>query len=245
MKKRLLSVVLALAMICGFAAWVPDLEAFAASYNGNIYNNGLGGIYIDISAYPYNSMINEYAYGPGGCAWFASCRAKQFSNKVNKIWGANNWINYGSSYGFTVDNTPSAGSIMCWTTGNDGNGHVAFLEKIEGNTAYISEGGYGPYPNNSYCRIYTVSVSSMTSKQDAYQKNMNFGGYVHVKTGTKPAWAYISLPRYQYNVGESIKFYFSSDIAKKFTLGIFDSNGNRVYVNTLVARAPAQMIQFF
>ena len=31
MKKRLLSLVMALVMICGFAAWVPNLEAFAAS----------------------------------------------------------------------------------------------------------------------------------------------------------------------------------------------------------------------
>lgn len=161
-------------MMWGAAVYLPQyssvlnnsiIDAKADSYKGPIQNNGLGGITIDISKPPYSTFdYNNYKYSQVGCAWFASARVNDLTGKGNVVWGSSNWWNYGPDYGFTPTQTPTAPAIICWG-GNDINsdGHVAILEKIEGDTAYISEGGYvweDSY-NNSYCRIYTVNVNSI------------------------------------------------------------------------------------
>ena len=79
MKKKVLSMLAAFLMVIGIAAGAvfstPDSSALAPS---GIMNNGLNGIYIDINRAPYTTLAEttSYAYRRGGCAWFASSRAR-------------------------------------------------------------------------------------------------------------------------------------------------------------------------
>jgi len=166
--KRILSVILCLVMLSTF---LPMMQTFAWS-GGGIRNNGLGGIYIDIYKHPYiDSRWGAYGapYGEGGCTWFVGARVMEltgkgsFNTQVGNTW----YYTYGPGLGFTSNQTPSGNSVICWS------GHIAILEKIEGSTAYISEGGHRSYPGNDYCSLSTCDVSSIPGR------NSGFIGYVH------------------------------------------------------------------
>lgn len=162
MKKRILSGIIVCILILTTPALAfadEEIETQAAG----IANNGLAGIYIDINAAPYTDFANipnwgKYAYGPSGCAWFASARVKQLTGKGNMIYSGSSWWNQQyANLGFGRGSTISAPAIACYS------GHVAIVEKIEGNYAYISEGGNTSYPGNSYCVIRKRSISDITS----------------------------------------------------------------------------------
>ena len=170
--KRILSVILCLVMV--FA--IGSSMQMAAVNGGGIRNNGLGGINIDIYKYPYNdSRWGTYGdpYGAGGCTWFVGARVMEltgkgsFNTQVGNTW----YYTYGPNLGFTSDQTPSGGSVICWS------GHVAILEKIEGSTAYISEGGFTTYPSNDYCNLSTCNVSSIAGRNSGFIGYVHFGSY--------------------------------------------------------------------
>lgn len=173
MRKRLLALFTGLMMIFGIVINIPSDAVEAASYG--IKNNGLGGIYIDIYSEPYsNSGWYAYGdpYGPLGCTWFVGARVMQLTGKGSyNTQAPNTWFySYGNSLGFSTGYEPRAQSVICWS------GHVAFLEKIEGNTAYISEGGFNAasYSDYGYTHIRTVDISAISSL------NSSFLGYVYL-----------------------------------------------------------------
>lgn len=165
--KRILSGVLAV-IVC---LTCITFSGYAHGTAG-IKNNGLGGINIDIYSAPYNDS-RWYAYGAPygsvGCTWFVGARVMQLTGKGSyNTQNPSNWYySYGKSLGFTTGTTPRAKSVICWS------GHVAILEKIEGNTAYISEGGNTASAGNDYCQITTKNVNSINSSS-------NFLGYVYL-----------------------------------------------------------------
>lgn len=166
-------------MIC-FCA-IPKLEADANASEG-IQNNGTAGISININSAPYTTFSNysygQYAYGPEGCAWFASARVNQLTGKGNIIRAGTNWWDNYAVNGFSRGSTPKAGSIICWS------GHVAILEKIEGNTAYISQGGWSSAgANHGYCTITTISVSQITSLSSGFLGYVYLGSTSHNPIG--------------------------------------------------------------
>jgi hypothetical protein len=169
-KKIIINVLLA---VCMFFTTIPIMPVQATCANG-ICNNGLGGIYIDINSAPYTTFqtysMGNNAYGDAGCAWYASARVNQLTGKGNIIWSGSTWYNNAATYGFTKSSTtPQSGSIICWS------GHVAILEKIEGSTAYISEGGNrGVGSAYGYCTLKTVEVSNIS------KMNSGFIGYVYL-----------------------------------------------------------------
>lgn len=172
--------IMMLAAVCGFS-----MIAQAGAPNG-ISGNGTGGIYIDVNAAPFTTYAsrtpNYDAYGPSGCGWFASARAHQITGKSSPIWNHNGWWNTGAAkMGYTKGTTPQAPALICW------GGHIAVLEKISGNTAIISEGGYSPakYAANGYTKISQVSLSSIPGR------NSGFKGYVYLK-GSKPTNSNVS-----------------------------------------------------
>lgn len=142
---------------------------------GGIAGNGLGGISIDVNASPYTDYANiptwgQYAYGPSGCAWFASARVKQMTGKGDTIYSGQSWYDSAySSFGFSRGQNAEAPAIICWS------GHVAILEKIVGDIAYISEGGNSSVDStNGYTIIRAVNVSQVKTL------NANFWGYVYL-----------------------------------------------------------------
>lgn len=135
---------------------------FAAAANG-IYGNGTNGISIDINAAPYTTFAGYAyggnAYGAAGCAWFASARVNQLTGKGSTIRAGTNWWRNASSLGYTKGQDAKAKAIACYEN------HVAIVERIDGDTATISEGGYNAaaYRDYGYCRIATMSVSKLKS----------------------------------------------------------------------------------
>lgn len=158
-----------------------------------IANNGLGGINIDINASPYTDYARiptwgKNAYGTAGCAWFASARVKQLTGKGDTIRGASNWYNNCGSFGFTRGQEIKAPAIICYDNGSDDT-HVAILEKVEGTTAFISEGGTSWYKNwgtgrrngasQGYCTIHAIETSEIKQRK-------GFLGFVYLGGAPNP-----------------------------------------------------------
>lgn len=194
--KKIIKIWMCIVMLC---TTIININATCSS---GIKNNGLGGIYINVNAHPYTTFQNydygQYAYTDVGCAWFASARVNQLTGIGNVIRSGVNWYNNGASVlGNGRGSTPKAPAIICW--GN----HVAILEKIVGNTAYISEGGSSYYSDNAhgYTIISSCSVSSISSR------NPDFKGYVYLPgAGSSVAMVNpeITFAKDTYLVGESI-----------------------------------------
>lgn len=224
MKKKVFSLLLAVV----FAMMNFNIIANATCAYG-IKNNGLGGIYIDINSEPYTTFAT-YSYGYNaytsvGCAWYASARVNDLTGKGSIIRSASNWWNNGESYGFTKSSTPVAGSIICVKSSSTGGEHVAILEKIEGSTAYISEGGYGSAgADYGYCIIRTVDVSKIASQYASsdYGGYDNFLGYMCMNTGAVEPTAELTIDKTKINPNDSITFNFSGEnVSNVFTLGIY------------------------
>ena len=187
--KIFLARLLVVVMVVTSIPFYQKQEAKAAGYA--IANNGTGGINIDIMASPFSDFARiptwgQYAYGSQGCAWFASARARQISGKnISMIWSGQSW--YNSQYrqfGFSRGQEIKAPALICYQ------GHVAVLEKIDGNTAYISEGGTSYYRNwgtyyrcgqvNGYCTVHAIEVGEI--KSSAGIRN-DFMGFVYLGNG--------------------------------------------------------------
>lgn len=161
------------------------LENVVYAAGKNIQGNGTGGIWIDINSYPFNTYNYQgIAYTNQGCTWFVASRAAQLTNRWVGIYGAKNWWNnHRNDFGYgSSASVPQAPAIMCWGgSANNSWGHVAILEKIEGNTAYISEGGWwGGNNANGYTKISTTNLGNLTYKTDGWRGVYPFLGYIYL-----------------------------------------------------------------
>ena len=199
MKRSLLTVMLViLTMLAGLA---QPCSAFAATSctKGVVYQNGLAGINISINKAPYNTIFIDdrlqsgygiYAYGPYGCAWFASARAREVTGKsnVNIIRGAENWWTNGTSMGFKKLSKGAKlqhKAIAVWyPSGTHPDGHVAVVETVIGTKVYLSEGGasntwFSPRPD---LRPYGYCVLRETT-QAKLEGLGKFMGYIDLGVG--------------------------------------------------------------
>lgn len=194
--QRIGTVMLVFLIVIGIILEPQSAMEVSAACSSGIKNNGTGGVSIDINSAPYTTFQSyswgQYAYTNEGCAWFASARVNQLTGKGNIVRAGTNWWNGGNGReGFQTGQTPSAPAIVCWSN------HVAILEKIEGSTAYISEGGTG-YSDaaHGYCGIFTTNVSNIASR------NAGFLGYVYLGS-TNPGSLSISA-RSNYYTDEDV-----------------------------------------
>ena len=179
MKKRIISVLAALVMVVGIAAGAifggPDSSALAPS---GIMNNGLNGIYININAAPYTTLAEttSYAYRRGGCAWFASSRARELTGKNISIHGPSNWWNtYYANYGFTKGYTPRAKCFAIYTN------HMLVVERIDGSVITVSEGATPQSDaDHGYCIIYTTTREKLEGNNGG-----EFVGYIYLNVGAE------------------------------------------------------------
>lgn len=150
-----------------------------------IQNNGKGGIYIDIYSEPFTTLakLGFDAYGPTGCGWFASARAKQLTGNPNiTTWNQIGWYKNGGAEkcGFSKGSQIKAPSLVCWGS------HIAVLEKIEGGTYYFSEGGTGYAPSNDYTRLFKKEdweIQDYLYKNTEINGDRTFLGFVYLGTG--------------------------------------------------------------
>ena len=171
MRKRLLSLLLALVLLASF---VPIMTQDASAHGSNgIYGNGTGGVYIDIYSNEFVTMSQtswgQYAYGPQGCAWFATSRQWQLTGNYSVIYSGSSWWNNGNGrLGYPTGRTIKAPAIVCYS------GHVAIIEAVSGDRALVSEGGRTDFPNNDYCHLGWQSISYVESS------SRGFLGYVYL-----------------------------------------------------------------
>ena len=105
-------------------------------------------------AYNSNNIFTSCGY-KGQCTWFTYGRVLEklgiklpmqfYGNAIT--WWDNNIANEIYNYGFE----PKAGSIIVWSGGSTGNGHVGYVEKVEGDLVYFNEGNFsvrGNYDGN-------------------------------------------------------------------------------------------------
>ena len=179
MKKKILSALAAFLMVvsivAGAAFSTPESAALAPS---GIMNNGLNGIYIDINRAPYTTLAEttSYAYRRGGCAWFASSRARELTGKNISIHGPSNWWNtYYANYGFTRGYTPRAKCFAIYTN------HMLVVERIDGSTITVSEGAT-PLSDaeHGYCIIYTTTREKLEGNNGGA-----FVGYIYLNVGAE------------------------------------------------------------
>lgn len=132
--------------------------------------------------YFYNQKADTGANGwlEGECAWYASGRAQEILGtlKNGKTWSYNgNGGSYCTSRNydknkFVISNDytkPQPGAVVSWASGSYG--HVAIVEKVEGNNVTISQAGIGFGPKQKYlcsdktCIWNKFSRGTLTRKQ--------------------------------------------------------------------------------
>jgi uncharacterized protein YjdB len=165
------------------------VQTVEAAENYTIANNGLNGVSIDISSSPYTDFAaipvwGSYAYSGEGCAWFASARVRELTGLGSTIYDGNSWFNWAyAQFGFTRGTEPQAGSLACYTT------HIAVVEKVDGDTLTISEGGRSDVPANAgHCGIFEVSREEVESSRAG-----DFLGYVYFGSSCKVTASSISV----------------------------------------------------
>ncbi|MCI6638779.1 MAG: S-layer homology domain-containing protein [Lachnospiraceae bacterium] len=169
--------------------FTENIQTVEAAENYTIANNGMNGVNIDISGSPYTDFAaipvwGSYAYSGEGCAWFASARVRELTGLGSTIYDGNSWYNWVyAQFGFTRGTEPKAGSLACYTN------HIAVVEKVDGDTLTISEGGRSDVPANAgHCSIFEVSREEVESSRAG-----DFLGYVYFGSSCKVTAASISV----------------------------------------------------
>ncbi len=186
----------------------------------NIQNNGVDGLYIDINSAPYTTLAQvptwgQYAYGPSGCAWFASARAKELTGKnIQTIYSGASWYNTAYSYfGFIRSSIPQGKSLACWTN------HVAVVERVYGDNVTISEGGYTSGNSNSgYCIIRSDKISKIEAGNTL---TGDFLGYIYLGVGDVSSAPNVYIDKSTTFAGTDTTFSFNAVNATSVHLYIY------------------------
>jgi len=110
----------------------------------------------------YTSGVNPYypvAFSNVGCTWYAWGRTYEVLGKALPVWGnGGQWLENARNSGYATGTTPRANSIGVWAQ-DGGYGHVAYIEAVDDNSVYYTEGGWNGTPDYyggcQYCH-YTV-----------------------------------------------------------------------------------------
>lgn len=233
MRKRLISLVMCLAMLFSFAA-VGTSGASAAAARGPIKGNGTNGIYIDILGYPYTNYANiatwgQYAYTNQGCAWFASARTKELTGKGSNIYSGYSWYNSTyATFGFSRGNSIRAKALACYAN------HVTVVERVDGNVVTISEGGVQGTENAQYghCHITTTTVAALeagNSQTGAFYGYVYLGVSVNNEPLTSPV---ITTDKANYDIGDTVNVSWAASSANSnlshYWISVTDPTGAQI-----------------
>jgi len=81
----------------------------------------------DLSNAGYKNPTNTYPYGQ--CTWFAWGRAYEHGVTMPHYGNAVNWYNNND---YPKSSTPRSDSIAVWSGGSPAYGHVAYVERVDG-----------------------------------------------------------------------------------------------------------------
>lgn len=145
--------------------------------SGSKYYYSSQNIYYNYNQYaPTGTPYAEGKYCVGNCTWYACGRAGEILDKAGKsmdlsifggnpyyIWNKNKTLNV-YSYG----SEPKVGALVVFGLKN-GNYHIAVVEKIAGDTVYISESGYKTAvekPKSSNIVFHYGSINAWNSSRE-------------------------------------------------------------------------------
>ena len=186
MKKQIFSIalviVLTLALCAGLFDGFTD-SSHASSFTprtsaplkNNVYYWGGTGYN------PFNNGVLDASDGYGNCTWYAWGRAYEIMGTKPKLSTshAKDW--YGHKDGYSRGSTPKIGAIACWGANSQNvYGHVAVVEKIEGNNVTVSESIYAG------AAFQTALLSSKGSGWGNFQGYIYLGDFETASTPTLP-----------------------------------------------------------
>ena len=161
MKKRLLSLVMAIAMIGSLSILLPNSNLKASAYYGG--NNN--------TRYNSDVMYNCVDYVK---TRFYECFGFQLHPTGSNY--ANGYYHNAAYYGDTILSNPVAGCLAVW---GDSNPHVGFVEEVNNNQVYISEGNV-----NSKYREDWYNLNDIRSGYRWSNYYQPFLGFVLIKGST-------------------------------------------------------------
>ncbi|MBF7017714.1 LysM peptidoglycan-binding domain-containing protein [Staphylococcus durrellii] len=122
---------------------------------------GAGGGDTSTSPAPSQSANSSNLYDWGQCTWHVFNRRAEAGKPISTYWyNAQDWVNNASNDGYTVNNSPSVGSILQSYEGPVG--HVAYVERVNPDgSIMVSEMNYNTPPGTvGYRTIPASQVSS-------------------------------------------------------------------------------------
>lgn len=175
----------------------------------------------------YSAPKNYFSVSPlngGNCTWYAFGRAYEVLGKnpgFDQISGnANAWYGWASSHGYTVSQTPRAGSIICW---GGTYGHVAFVEKVSGSSVTFTESNYQMESSKPYPRWRSYTTDHPSTYTGSFQ------GYIYLNLPNpvpKPTNAWINYKSSAIPTGTSNTFTFGATNATSYNIRI-DKDGKQ------------------
>ena len=130
--------------------------------------------------YYYSSKNVLYAagYGMPNCTAYAWGRAYEILGTKPKLCAndAGSWYGYNKYYNYySYGKTPKVGAVACWD--NSWGGHVAVVEKIEGDTVTLSHSEWGGRT------FFTTTHKLGAANGGATSYGWTFQGYIYVYDG--------------------------------------------------------------
>ena len=122
---------------------------------------GAGGGDTSTSPAPNQSANSSNLYDWGQCTWHVFNRRAEAGNPISTYWyNAQDWYSNAINEGYTVNNSPSVGSILQTSEGPVG--HVAYVERVNPDgSIMVSEMNYNTAPGTvGYRTIPASQVSS-------------------------------------------------------------------------------------
>ncbi len=148
-------------------SYTPRLTAPA--YNNKYYYSDLNVFY-------------KYGWGMPNCTCYAWGRAYEILGRAPElsVYSAYLWYGYNKDHNiYPYGTTPKPGAIACWVYSSGTSGHVAVVEKIEGNTVTFSNSAY------SGIEFYT-NTAPINDPSDG-NKTWIFQGYIYIGDYENPA----------------------------------------------------------
>lgn len=135
----------------------------------------------DASYVSDSNIFTKYGY-KGQCTWFTYGRVleKLSINLPSEFYGnaVDWWYANAKDKVYGYGSEPKANSIVVWGGGNKGYGHVAFVEKVEGDTVYFNEGNF------NIRGAYDGQLKSLSKEEIKNRGNLFLKGYIYVSSSS-------------------------------------------------------------
>ncbi|HDK7178325.1 TPA: SH3 domain-containing protein [Clostridium botulinum] len=132
---------------------------------------------VNSNAYNSNNIFTQCGF-KGQCTWFTYGRVLEKLNmKLPSQFYGNAidwWYSNIKSNTFSYGSEPQANSIVVWSGGSKGYGHVGFVEKVVGDTIYYNEGNV---EKRGYYDGYVKTISKQAIKN---RGNLFLKGYIYL-----------------------------------------------------------------